>query len=152
MYRNGYVFLTSAFVMEFQTVALLFSQRMKIVRSVVVRVRKASVPTCINTVLIMLNVMAAIVDRCSHGNVSSPLLGGASESEGIVQVCVNGTYLPVSLDNGRFSVKEATTICRHLGKGIMLSWCSSILLSWHSSFWGNDWCESRGLPSSEAAM
>ena len=57
------------------------------------------------------------VDGCIHGDVRSPLLGGASENEGIVQVCVNGTYLAVSLDNGRFSVKEATVICRHLGKG-----------------------------------
>ena len=44
----------------------------------------------------------------------SPLLGGASEREGVVEVCVNGTYLPVSLDNGNFSTREASIICMQL--------------------------------------
>ena len=56
-------------------------------------------------------------DNCNHGEVRSPLLGGASESEGLVEVCVEGNYLPVSLDNGRFSVREATVICKQLGLG-----------------------------------
>ena len=47
----------------------------------------------------------------------SPLLGGGSEREGIVEICVDGNYLPVSLDNGRFSVREATVICKQLGLG-----------------------------------
>ena len=34
-----------------------------------------------------------------------------------MEVCVNGTYLPISLDNGRFSVREATVICKQLGLG-----------------------------------
>jgi hypothetical protein len=46
--------------------------------------------------------------------VRSPLLGGASEDEGVVEVCVNGIYLPVSLDNGNFSTREASIICRQL--------------------------------------
>lgn len=56
-------------------------------------------------------------DHCNHGEVRSPLLGGASKSEGLVEVCVGSTYLPVSLDNGRFSVREATVICKQLGLG-----------------------------------
>ena len=32
-------------------------------------------------------------------------------------MCVDGTYIPVSLDNGRFSVREATVICKDLGLG-----------------------------------
>ena len=47
----------------------------------------------------------------------SPLLGGVSESEGLVEVCASGTYLPVSLDNGRFSVREASAICGQLIPG-----------------------------------
>ena len=49
--------------------------------------------------------------------VRQSLIGGLSTSEGLVEVCVDGTYLPVSLDNGRFSVAEATVICRELGIG-----------------------------------
>ena len=56
-------------------------------------------------------------DNCDHGEVRSPLLGGASESEGLVEACVDGKYFPVSLDNGRFSVREATVICKQLGLG-----------------------------------
>ena len=58
-----------------------------------------------------------LTDNCNHGEVRRPLLGGASEKEGIVEVCVEGNYLPVSLDNGRFSVREATVICKQLGLG-----------------------------------
>ena len=61
--------------------------------------------------------LSITIDGCTHGEVRSPLLGGASKSEGLVEVCVNGTYIPVSLDNGRFSVREATVICRELGLG-----------------------------------
>ena len=46
------------------------------------------------------------------------LLGGASANEGLVEVCVGDIYLPVSLDNGRFSVREATVICTELNKGL----------------------------------
>lgn len=40
-----------------------------------------------------------------------------SDSEGLVEVCINGSYFPVSLDNGRFSVREATVICKQLRLG-----------------------------------
>ena len=67
------------------------------------------------------------LDGCNDGDA---LLGGASKAEGIVEVCFNGTYLPVSLDNGRFSVREATAICNQLNLGNGLS--SIILLqSYH---------------------
>ena len=49
--------------------------------------------------------------------VRQSLIGGRSTSEGLVEVCVDDTYLPVSLDDGRFSVAEATVICRELGIG-----------------------------------
>ena len=65
----------------------------------------------------MVSIVCMFVDGCIRGDVRSPLLGGASENEGIVEVCANGTFLTVSLDDGRFSVKEATVICRHLGRG-----------------------------------
>ena len=58
-----------------------------------------------------------ILTVCTHGEVRNHLLGGASESEGLVEVCVDGNYLPVSLDNGKFSVREATVICTELGLG-----------------------------------
>ena len=53
-------------------------------------------------------------EGCTHGDVLSPLLGGASDDEGVVEVCVNGIYLPVSLDNGNFSTREASIICKQL--------------------------------------
>ena len=37
--------------------------------------------------------------------------------EGLIEVCVGGSFQPVILDNGRFSVREATAICRQLGLG-----------------------------------
>ena len=46
------------------------------------------------------------------------LLGGASANEGLVEVCVGDFYLPVSLDDGRFSVREATVICTELNEGL----------------------------------
>ena len=58
-----------------------------------------------------------ITDSCTHGEVHSPLLGRQSETEGLVEVCVNGTFLPVSLNNGEFTVTEASVICRDLGVG-----------------------------------
>ena len=70
-------------------------------------------------------------DGCTHGDIRSPLLGGASESEGLVEVCVNGTYLPVSLDNGRFSVREATVICKQLQLGNGLSYITLIHAQWY---------------------
>ena len=54
---------------------------------------------------------------CSTGDILSPLTGGASEAEGQIQVCVDGIYYPVALDNGRFSVREATVICSQLDLG-----------------------------------
>ena len=54
---------------------------------------------------------------CTHGDVRAPLLGGVVDTEGLVEVCINGTYYSVSLDNGRFSVREATVICKQLGLG-----------------------------------
>ena len=57
------------------------------------------------------------IDNCVHGDVRSPLLGGASEREGVVEVCVDGSYFPISLDNGRFSVREAIVICKQLRLG-----------------------------------
>lgn len=56
-------------------------------------------------------------EDCLHGSVRTPLLGGASETEGIVEVCINGTYFPVTLDNGMFSVREASAICKQLDFG-----------------------------------
>ena len=54
---------------------------------------------------------------CIHGDIRTPLLGGVVNTEGLVEVCINGTYYTVSLDNGRFSVREATVICKQLGLG-----------------------------------
>ena len=54
---------------------------------------------------------------CKNSTIRMPLLGGAVISEGLVEVCINGTYYPVSLDSGRFSVREATVICKELGLG-----------------------------------
>ena len=69
---------------------------------------------------------------CTHGEVRRPLLGGASEDEGVVEVCVNGIYLPVSLDNGNFSTREASIICRQLSpqanKGMISSYPIAIRL------------------------
>ena len=56
-------------------------------------------------------------DNCVHGDIRTPLLGGVSDDEGVVEVCVNGTYYPVSLNKGRFSVTEATVICKQLKLG-----------------------------------
>ena len=61
--------------------------------------------------------LAILTDDCNPGEVRRSLLGGASKREGIVEVCVDGNYLPGSLDNGRFSVREATVICKQLGLG-----------------------------------
>ena len=58
-----------------------------------------------------------IIVGCIHGNVRTPLLGGVADTEGLVEVCVNGTYYTVSLDNGRFSVREVTVICKQLRLG-----------------------------------
>ena len=75
------------------------------------------------TIVILLNILIfcyfamMLTDNCNPGEVRRPLLGGASEREGIVEVCVDGNYLLVSLDNGRFSVREATVICKQLGLG-----------------------------------
>ena len=58
------------------------------------------------------------IDNCTQGKVRpSPLLNDSAVSEGLVDVCVNGTYFPISLDNGRFSVREATVLCKQLGLG-----------------------------------
>ena len=54
---------------------------------------------------------------CTYGDIRTPLLGGVADTEGLVEVCVNGTYYTVSLDNGRFSVREAIVICKQLGLG-----------------------------------
>ena len=62
-------------------------------------------------------ISCCILTVCTHGEVHSPLLGGASKSDGLMEMCVDGSYLPVSLDNGRFSVREATVICKQLGLG-----------------------------------
>ena len=64
-----------------------------------------------------INLFVCVVDGCTNGSIRTPLLNGAVSNEGFVQVCVNGTYYPVSLDNGRFSVREATVICTELGLG-----------------------------------
>ena len=53
--------------------------------------------------------------NCVNGSVN--LLGGASDSEGTVEVCINGVYYPVSLQDGLFTVKESSVICRQLGLG-----------------------------------
>ena len=58
-----------------------------------------------------------IIVGCTDGDVRTPLLGGVADTEGLVEVCVNGTYYTVSLDTGRFSVREATVICKQLGLG-----------------------------------
>ena len=54
-----------------------------------------------------------------------------------MEVCVDGTFLPVSLNDGAFTVSEATVICRDLGVGNgQLNHYSSAL---HSSrdVWGS---------------
>lgn len=70
-----------------------------------------------------------IIVGCTHGNIRTPLLGGVADTEGLVEVCVNGTYYTVSLDNGRFSVREATVICKQLqlGNGKKFCYCKSHL-------------------------
>ena len=55
------------------------------------------------------------LDNCTNGEAR--IIGGVSDTEGVLEVCVGGTYYPVSLDNGMFSVREATVICRQLGRG-----------------------------------
>lgn len=65
--------------------------------------------------------------NCTFGDIRTPLLGGTSESEGLVEVCINGSYYPVSLDSGGFSVREATIICKQLKLGSGKSACSKLL-------------------------
>ena len=65
----------------------------------------------------MLTLPYCILTVCSQTAVRNSLLGGASANEGLVEVCVGGIHLPVSLDDGRFSVREATIICTEL-KGL----------------------------------
>ena len=81
--------------------------------------------------------------NCTHGDIRTPLLGGVADYEGLVEVCVEGAYYPVSLDNGQFSVREATVICKQLriGNGKPLLTCHSIMMicayislfSWHAT-------------------
>lgn len=71
--------------------------------------------------------------NCTHGDIREPLLGGVADNEGLVEVCVDGAYYPVSLDNGQFSVREATAICKQLslgnGKLLLLKiTCHSIIM------------------------
>jgi hypothetical protein len=53
------------------------------------------------------------------------------DTEGLVEVCVNGTYYTVSLDNGRFSVREASVICQQLGFGNGKLITGSIMFGMH---------------------
>ena len=51
-----------------------------------------------------------------------PLLGGTSDSEGIVEVCVNGQFRTLTLGRGgddseALSIREATVICKQLSQG-----------------------------------
>ena len=48
---------------------------------------------------------------CSHGDIR--LVGGATDNEGRVQVCVNKQWGMVC--NNRWSVEDAQVVCRQLG-------------------------------------
>ena len=48
---------------------------------------------------------------CADGEIR-PLIGGASPNEGVVEVCSNGLFRPVSLSS--FTVAEASVVCRQL--------------------------------------
>ena len=78
---------------------------------------------------------------CTHGEVRTPLPGGATEREGLLEVCVIGSYLPVVLDSGRFSVREATAICRQLklGNGMLQHWIIILLCCMTLYFWVAAW-------------
>lgn len=54
-----------------------------------------------------------ILTGCTNGDVQ--LVGGFTDNVGIARVCVNGTYLPLSMLN--LTVVEATVLCRELGAG-----------------------------------
>lgn len=51
---------------------------------------------------------------CIVGHVL-PLIGGASSSEGLVNVCTGTQYLPIDLET--FTIREANVICRQMGLG-----------------------------------
>ena len=52
-----------------------------------------------------------------------PLVGGASDTEGIVEVCFNGIFRPLHLEfrgedsNNMATIREASVICKQLGLG-----------------------------------
>lgn len=48
---------------------------------------------------------------CSHGEVR-PLIGGTSNTEGAIEICYKGNFIPVSL-NG-MTISEASVMCRQL--------------------------------------
>ena len=49
--------------------------------------------------------------ECSSG---VRLIGGATDTEGVVQVCLNGTYVQVC--TAEWNIAEASVVCRQLGR------------------------------------
>ena len=60
---------------------------------------------------------------CSDGDVR--LIGGFSENEGRVEVCINRTYTAVCNDFDNFwDIRDASVVCRQLGyEGISMCVC-----------------------------
>ena len=53
-----------------------------------------------------------IVTNCTEGDLR--LVGGQSENEGIVQVCLDGVFGTLC-DNDEWDVRDAAVVCRQLG-------------------------------------
>ena len=62
-------------------------------------------------VVVILIVVIVIVDNCSDGAIR--LIGGDTQYEGAVEVCVNRIWSAVC--PAGWDVKEATVVCRQLG-------------------------------------
>ena len=67
--------------------------------------------------------IADVEPECSSGEIR--LIGGASDSEGLVQLCINGTYTILCRDG--WDTRDASVVCRQLGLPTgMCAWMVSV--------------------------